>query len=139
MMKFKLYLYKFLGKFSNYFKRKGMHHSLTLINQVIISHLQRCPYYGVFTITSFTNVFNQRNNYYEVKYDVQYNAVTFNLILKYLNGVIQKESVSQTQSVNIADMKIIVNLCDCFEKIPEDSLIHGLTQLNEHLNTPLSN
>ena len=53
MMKFKLFLYKYLGKFIKYFKRKYIFMSLVSIEQLINDILKR---------ENFTDTVNRQND-----------------------------------------------------------------------------
>jgi len=62
MMKFKLYLYKFLGKFSNYFKRKYIDMAIERVTTFIENELNNKGY-----VTSIVVNINDYNN---LRYDI---------------------------------------------------------------------
>lgn len=109
MMKFKLYLYKFLGKFSNYFKQKHMSlHKKSILNAINVSVREHFSKY------SFINKF-MLNEGLIIKSDmglqgvgykiIHNNAFEFQIKIKYENGLIKKcLLLPETDDYDISDI-----------------------------------
>ena len=86
MIKFKLFLYKFLGKFITYFKRKFITMSFEFIKDKVDEVLHRIGY------NSFERNRQVRERYFEVEYDITLKTQTYSLRIKlcHKDGILEQ-------------------------------------------------
>lgn len=133
MMKFKLFLYKYLGKFIAYFKRKFLiMNNLNIINQTIIAYMASHNH-TLFAFPSNQNIpMKSDQNLFKIEYSVRLSEANLHLFFVYNNGNISNEIIVNltTQTPNPSIFSDIQDVYNLFRSFNTTLLITEFQNLN---------